>query len=114
MTKSKSDRAHAHASDATAENALFGAGVTDMLQLQKAVAEATQEILSTATRFGMRRMAAVGEYATTLCACKFPADVATANFAYWQRYFADITEHMQEAVKTPHESAEGGLKLAAE
>ena len=114
MTKSKLDRAHTHSSDALAENARFGAGVTDMLQLQQAVAEATQEILSTATRFGMRRIAAVGEYATTLGASKLPADVAMANFAYWQRYFADIAEHLQEAVKTTHERAEGGLKLAAE
>lgn len=114
MTKSKSDTAHAHASDAMAEKVPFGAGVTDMLQLQRAVAEATQEILSTAARFGMRRMAAVGEYATTLCACKSPADIAMANVAYWQRYFADIAEQTQEAVRTTDESAGGGLKLAAE
>lgn len=114
MTKSKSDATHAHAPDASEEKASFGMGVTDVLQLQRAVAEATQEVLSTTARFGMRRMAAVGEYATTLCACKSPIDIAMANVAYWQRYFVDLAEQAQEASKATNESVGSALKLAAE
>ncbi|MCZ8122209.1 MAG: hypothetical protein O9277_02170 [Magnetospirillum sp.] len=114
MTKSKSDATHARAPDASEEKPSFGMGATDVLQLQKAVAEATQEILSTAARFGMRRMAAVGNYAATLCACKSPADIGMANIAYWQRYLVDLAEQTQEASKTTNESIGSALKLAAE
>lgn len=112
MTKPKSDTTHA--SEGTSEKFAFGTGPVDVLQLQRAVAEATQEILSRTAQYGMRRMAALGEYATALCACKSPGDIAQANAAYWQRYFADIAEQTQEAVKTANESVGSGFKLAAE